>query len=141
MALRGFHSKSSSSTASRTEDSGAAKVADMPAAAPGDEQRLAFDAGEVEKLRDHRTESAAGHDDGPFCAEWSAGADGDGCGERLQNRQPRMDTAAIHQNGFDRFRNAVSADALGPIARHEPDNQRSDDRHRNCVNAEMIPGG
>ena len=32
--LRGFHSKSSSSTASSTAASGAAKVADMPAAAP-----------------------------------------------------------------------------------------------------------
>ena len=32
--LRGFHSKSSSSTARRTAASGAAKVADMPAAAP-----------------------------------------------------------------------------------------------------------
>src|SRR5262245_64691465 len=32
--LRGFHSNSSSSTASRTEASGAANVADMPAAAP-----------------------------------------------------------------------------------------------------------
>ena len=32
--LRGFHSKSSSSTASRTDASGAANVADMPAAAP-----------------------------------------------------------------------------------------------------------
>ena len=34
MALRGFHSKSSSSTPISTEASGAAKVADMPAAAP-----------------------------------------------------------------------------------------------------------
>ena len=32
--LRGFHSKSSSSTASSTEATGAANVADMPAAAP-----------------------------------------------------------------------------------------------------------
>jgi len=32
--LRGFHSNSSSSTASRTEATGAANVADMPAAAP-----------------------------------------------------------------------------------------------------------
>ncbi len=34
MALRGFHSNSSSSTPINTEASGAAKVADMPAAAP-----------------------------------------------------------------------------------------------------------
>ena len=34
MRLRGFHSNSSSSTASRTEAMGAAKVADIPAAAP-----------------------------------------------------------------------------------------------------------
>ena len=34
MALRGFHSKNSSSTPISTEARGAAKVADMPAAAP-----------------------------------------------------------------------------------------------------------
>ena len=34
MRLRGFHSNSSSSTASITEATGAANVADMPAAAP-----------------------------------------------------------------------------------------------------------
>jgi len=34
MALRGFHSKRSNSTASSTAESGAANVADMPAAAP-----------------------------------------------------------------------------------------------------------
>jgi len=34
MTLRGFHSNSSSSTASITDATGAAKVADMPAAAP-----------------------------------------------------------------------------------------------------------
>ena len=32
--LRGFHSNSSSSTASKTDATGAAKVADMPPAAP-----------------------------------------------------------------------------------------------------------
>ena len=34
MTLRGFHSKSSNSTASTTDATGAANVADMPAAAP-----------------------------------------------------------------------------------------------------------
>src|SRR3954454_10196785 len=34
ITLRGFHSNSSSSTASITDATGAAKVADMPAAAP-----------------------------------------------------------------------------------------------------------
>jgi hypothetical protein len=34
MKLRGFHSKSSSSTASSTAASGVAKIADIPAAAP-----------------------------------------------------------------------------------------------------------
>ncbi len=34
IALRGFHSNSSNSTASSTDATGAANVADMPAAAP-----------------------------------------------------------------------------------------------------------
>ena len=44
MALRGFHSNSSSSIARRTDATGAAKVADMPAAAPDTSSVLRSDA-------------------------------------------------------------------------------------------------
>ena len=42
---------------------------------------------------------------------------------RLQNRQPRLHFAAVDQNGFERFRNAVSANAFRAVARHESDDQ------------------
>ena len=57
---------------------------------------------------------------------------------RLQKRDFRLDAAAIDQNRFNRFRNAVSADSLRAVARHHADDQRSGDRHENAVNTEMV---
>ncbi len=70
----------------------------------GYQQCFALDAGEMEELRDHRAERAAGHDDRAFGAERSAGADGDRRGERLEDRQARLNLAAVDQDGFDGFR-------------------------------------
>ena len=86
MKLRGFHSKSSSSTAS--SDRGDRRGEDRRHARrrAGDEQRLAFGGGQVERLREERTERAARHDDRAFRAERAAGADRDGGGERLEHR-------------------------------------------------------
>ena len=87
----------------------------------GHQQRLALGGGQVEQLRDHGAERAAGHDDGAFGAERSAGADGDGAGERLEDRHLGFHLAAVDQDGFDGFGNAVAADALRAVARHESD--------------------
>ena len=62
-------------------------------------------------------------------------------GERLQNRHLRLHAAAVDQNGFDGFGNAVAADALRAIARHQADDQRADDRHEHRRAAEVIAGG
>ena len=44
----------------------------------GHEKSLALRAGEMEKLRQHGADGAAGHDDGALGAKRAAGTDGDG---------------------------------------------------------------
>ncbi len=130
MKLRGFHSNRSSSTASNTAATGVAKIADMPPAAPGDQQGFAFRRGQMKQLREQRTERAAGHDDGPFRAERAAGADGDGGGNWLEHRNFRLHAAAPDQNRLQRLGDAVAANFRRTIARHETDDQRANHRRR-----------
>ena len=92
----------------------------------GDQQRLALGAGQMEELRDQRSERAAGHDDRPFGAERPARADRDRGRQRLEQRDLRLDAAAVDQDRFDRFGNAVAADALRAVARHHADDQRAE---------------
>ena len=75
--LRGFHSNSNSSTASRIAATGVPKVALMPAAAPATSSVLRSAFGEVEQLREQRADRPARHDDRSLGAERTAGADGD----------------------------------------------------------------
>ena len=93
------------------------------------QQRLALRAGQMKELRDHRSKRAAGHDDGAFGSEWSSRSDGDGGGQRLQNRHLRLHAASVDQNGFDRFRDAMPSNAVRTESRHQPDDQRA--AHRN----------
>ena len=104
----------------------------------GHEQRLALRRGEMKQLREERTERAARHDDRTFRAERTAGADRDRRRDRLEDRDLRLDQAAAEQNRFERFGNAVAANFLRAVARHQPDDQRADDRHRNDPRAEMM---
>jgi hypothetical protein len=53
----------------------------------------------------------------------------------------RLDPAAVHQNGFNRFGDAVAADALGPVPRHDADDQRAADGHEDDQQPEMMTGG
>ena len=62
---------------------------------------------------------------GPFGAERAARTDRNGARKRLQDRDLRLHLAAVDQDRFDRFRNAVAADPLRPVARHQPDDQRA----------------
>src|SRR5262249_3730686 len=77
-----------------------------------DEQGFAFGAGEVKQLGDHGAERAARHDDRAFRAEWSAGTNRNCRGKRLENCDLRLDFAAIDENCFDCFGNAVAANAF-----------------------------
>ena len=94
-----------------------------PRRGTGDEQRLAFGRAEVEELREQGTESAPGHDDGPFGPERAAGADRDGGGDRLQDRHFRGDAAVTDQGRLDRFGNAVAANRLAAVAGHQADDE------------------
>ena len=49
--------------------------------------------------------------------------------------------SAVHQNGFNRFGDAVAADALGPVPRHDADDQRAADGHEDDQRPEMMTGG
>ena len=129
MKLRGFHSKSSSSTASSTAATGVPKMAVMPPAAPATSSVLRSAAGEVEALGEERADRAAGHDDRAFGAERAAGADGDGGRERLEDGDFRLDPAAADQDGLDRLGDAVAANLLRAVARHQADDQAADDGH------------
>ena len=79
----------------------------------------------MEELGEKRANGPAGHDDRPFRAEGAAGADGDRRGERLENRDLRLDQAAAEQDRFQRFGDAVAADFLRAVARHQTDDQRA----------------
>ena len=105
------------------------------------QQCLALHAGQPEELGDHGPECAAGHDDRPFGAERSAGADGDGAGERLQDGHFGLHAAAVDQDGFEGFGDAVAADLLRAVAGHESDDQRAPHRHRYLPKAKMVAGG
>jgi hypothetical protein len=82
----------------------------------------------MKELRDQRSDSTAGHDDRPFSAKRSARSDGNRCRHRLQYGHARLDPAAIDQDRFNGFRNAVPANAFGAVAGHETDDQRADNR-------------
>ena len=123
MSERGRYSKSSSSTASSTAETGLPKVAAMPAAAPAASSVLRSSAVVVEDLPEQRAERAAGGDDGPLGAERAAGADGDGRRERLEERDARRDAALVGEHLLHRLGDAVAADGLRAVARHEPDDE------------------
>ncbi len=107
---------------------------------PGDKQSFAFCAGEMKKLRDHRTEGAPGHDDGSFGAERAAGADRNSGRDGLQNGEARMNAAAVHQDGFNCFRNTMAADAFRSVTRHEPHYQGANHWNSYGEYAEMVAG-
>src|SRR6185436_7193669 len=94
-----------------------------PGGGSGHEERAPLGRGQVEELRDHGAEGAAGHDDRTFRAEGAARPDGDGGRERLEEGDPGLDLAALEQDGLDRFRDPVAADTLGPVAGHEADDE------------------
>ena len=92
------------------------------------QQHFALGRGHVQQLADQRTDRAAGLDDGAFGAERSAGADGDRRRDRLQNRDLGLDAAAVDQHGFHGFGNAVAANLVGAVARHDADDDAADHR-------------
>jgi hypothetical protein len=94
----------------------------------------------MQQLRKQRTDRTAGHDDRPFGAERATASDRNGRRQWFQDSHLWFDAAAVDQDGLDRFRDAVSTDALRAVARHGPDDQRAADRHQDFPGAEMVAG-
>src|SRR3954468_5835177 len=92
----------------------------------------------MEQLREKRADRATGHNDRAFGTKWTARADRD-CGRnRFQDRDLRLNQTAAEQNRFERFRDAVAADFLRAVARHQTNDQRTDRRRENDPDAEMM---
>ena len=92
----------------------------------------------MKELRGHRSEGSTGHDDGAFGAERSTRTDRNCRRNRLQNRQLRLDTAAVEQNRFDRFGYSVTANALRSVSRHQADDEAAQDRYCNNEDPKMM---
>ena len=95
----------------------------------------------MKKLRDHRAKRASGHDDRAFRTERTARTNRN-CGrKRLEQRDLGFHAAAVDQNRFDGFWNAVPADSFGAVARHNPNNECATDGDENAVPSQMISRG
>ena len=92
----------------------------------------------MEELRGHRAECAARHDDWAFGTERAARSDRNRRGDRLQDRQFRLDAAAVEQNGFNRFRYPVAANAFRAVTGHQADDETANDRHRDDEISQMM---
>src|SRR6266403_216756 len=102
--LRGFHSKRSSSTASRTAATGDAKVADIPPAAPATSRVFRSALVSLKNWASIEPKAPPCHDDRAFRPEGAAGADRNGSGERLQEGDPRLHPAPPDEDGLEGFR-------------------------------------
>src|SRR5262249_36914406 len=92
----------------------------------------------MKELCYERAKGAAGHDDWALGSKGPARTDRDCRGNRLQKRHLGFNPASVQQNGFDRFGNAMTANALGAVLRHDANDQRPNDRNEDAVNAKMI---
>ena len=126
MKLRGFHSKSSSSTASSIAAIGVAKIADMPAAAPATSSVL--------RSAEERWKSWANSEpnappvmmigpsapNGPPVPIEIAEETG------LSTATFALQAAAADEDRLQRLGDAVAADPVGAVARHHADDEAAD---------------
>jgi len=77
---------------------------------------------------------------GPSAPERASGSDRNRGGHRLEQGHLRLDATAADENRLDRFGNAVAADALRAVARHDADRERARDRHEDDERPEMVTG-
>ncbi len=139
--LRGFHSNKRSSTASSAAAMGEANVADMPAAAPA--TRSVFRSAAVSRKSCATIDPNAppvmmigpSAPNGPPDPIEIADESGFKIATRGSTRLPRS------RDRFDRFGNAVTANALGAIARHHADDERADDGNEHRPVPEVILRG
>ena len=138
--LRGFHSNSSSSTASSTAAIGEANVADIPAAAPATSSVLRStlvrwkNCAIIEPNAPPVMMIGPSAPNGPPVPIEIA----DESGLRIASRG--CHAAAIDQDRFQRFRNAVPANSFRSVARHQSDDRELRHRHQNRPRAQGIAG-
>ena len=106
----------------------------------GDEEGGALGVGEVHPLGDEGAECAAGHDDGAFCSEGTAGADGDGGGDGLEEGDLGLDARAVEQDRLDGFGDAVAANLIRAVTCHDADDKAADDGDERHPVAERTAG-
>src|SRR5205814_2218589 len=104
----------------------------------GHQQGLALGGREVKRLREQRSEGAAGHDDGAFGSEWAARANRDRRREWLEDRHLGRHPAAPDQDGLECFRDAVTPYALAAIAGHEADDETADNRYGDRPESQVV---
>ena len=141
MKLRGFHSNSSSSTASSTAANGVANMAAMPAAAPATssvlrspEERWNAWARSEPKAPPVMMIGPSAPNGPPVPIEI---ADDSG----FSTATFSIHAALPDQDRLERLGNAVAADPLRAVARHQADDQAAEDRDRNRPQTGMGIGG
>ena len=140
MRLRGFHSNSSSSTARSTAAIGVSNVADIPPAAPATSSVLRSAA-----VR-WKTWAMIDPSDPPVMMIGPSAPNGPpepiemadeiGLSTRHLGRHP----ALADQDRLHRLGDAVPADALRAVPRHQADDQSAGDRHEHRQPAQRVGG-
>src|SRR5215471_3118051 len=95
----------------------------------------------MEELGEERAECAPGHDDGPFGAERASRSNGDRRGNGLQDRHLGLDAAAPDKDGFERLRDAVSANLGRAPSGHGADDESADHGNSDAPDSERVSGG
>src|SRR5205823_14034928 len=95
----------------------------------------------MERLAEQRAERPARHDDRPLGAERSAGPDGNGGGQRLEYGDPGGHAALPDEDRPERLRDAVTADSLGAVPRHESDDEAPDDADEQRPETQAVASG
>src|SRR6184192_654892 len=95
----------------------------------------------MERLAEQRAERPARHDDRPLGAERPAGPDGNGGGQRLEYGDPGGHAALPDEDRLERLRDAVTADSLGAVPRHESYDEAPDDGDQQRPETQAVASG
>ena len=124
MSERGRYSKSSSSTASSTAETGLPKVAAMPAAAPAASSVLRSSAVRASSWPISEPSAPPVAMIGPSAPNGPPVPIAIAAESGLRNVIRGGDAALVEEHLLHRLGDAVAADGLRAVARHEPDDER-----------------
>ena len=92
----------------------------------------------MKRLPDQRTNRAASLNDRSFRPKRAAGADGNRCGNRFQDRNPRLNAAAVHHHRLHGLGYAVPFNLRRSILRHEANDDSANHRNRDHPQPKLI---